>query len=437
VAYLICGLSTIGLVTLFPNLNKIRQHKILFGSLNLFLTIGILTRVESAAAIIALVVVWGMWYLQDVKQFLRIFLYPILLTAIILISIAIQIKTGTDFYLQVEPDIELQFCERKNIQPLAVMKTHRDSVLYITATNIMWSDPKILSAAYLRSLVKPEAFIYSDMGQWKRAFSDMRVIFGRYKSSLFLWLTLAITLYVVSPFKTKKYRLLYFLAFEGSFWIMNAMQTYTAKINDRSFAPYISIFIFLHLILLLGSLKKNESKRGHLLLILFVIFFGVRITELFYEAQLLKLDLIRYQSNFEKIKKIAANRILVINSSSSDYLFLSYVPFQPFDFSFFKKVYLTDGYIIPFLPYYKSYLEKECNCNIYEFPSFWNYLKSIPTDIIVISSPQRIQIIKAYLKEIYQVDLSLTEDVHTPLLSERKSDDRDNMEEMKVYVFKK
>ena len=151
---------------------------------------------------------------------------------------------------------------------------------------------------------------------------------------------------------------------------------------------------------------------------------------------MLQTDLLKYQDNFKKIKKIAANRYLIVNSTSFDYLLLSNIPFHPFDFSAFKKVYITDGYVIPFLPYYKRYLESECKCNIYAFPSFWKYVRTIRKEAVFVSDPNRVKVVKDYLKEMYGYSLALKEDsVH--LIKLRKSDYRDYPDGLKIFQFEK
>jgi hypothetical protein len=315
------------------------------------------------------------------------------------------------------------------------MKTHRDRVLYITAANIMWSDPKTLNPTYLRSLIKPERFIYTDLQQWRRTFSDISVVTHKYSFLILVNLMLAILLLLTTSLVYHRLSLFYFILFESSFWILNIMQTYTAKINDRSFAPYLSLLLFCHVVLLLSAKGNTLLQRSYLLLSAALILLFIQLSHLKTEAITLNSDLQKYQYNFKKIKAIATNKHLALNGSSIDYLCLSNTPFHPFDFSAFKRVYITDGSIIPFLPYYKDYLESECRCDIYAFPSFWNYLHSIRQETIIVSTPERLQIAKDYLREIHHFNLTVTENTNCKLLEARKSENRENPDQLKIYTI--
>ena len=117
------------------------------------------------------------------------------------------------------------------------------------------------------------------------------------------------------------------------------------------------------------------SRKLYPLLGVFTILFVLHVCHLTKEANRMKEDLLSHQQQFQSVKNIAADRYLVTNSSVFYYLFLSNQPFHVFDFTAFRKIYITDSYIVPFLPYYKRYLERDCNCDIYNYPSFWRYLK--------------------------------------------------------------
>ena len=155
------------------------------------------------------------------------------------------------------------------------------------------------------------------------------------------------------------------------------------------------------------------------------------------EAKNLKQDLLVYQSNYEKIKKIAFNKYLVLNSTAADYICLSNIPLHPFDFSAFKKIYVIDGSVIPFIPYYKCYLEKECNCDIYAYPDFYNYLKSIHDDVVIVYNPQRMELVSNYLKEIHHYYLPAKLIDSTSLVKSQKDESRGNFEQLAVYELDK
>ena len=433
VSYMCCGLSLLALIIFFDSRKAIRSRPVIFMLLNLFFTFGTLTRVESATASVSLLVFFGVFYLQNIRQFIRLFIYPILLVGSFIIAISYDIKTSKEFYKQIEPDIEVQYCERENSIPLSSMKTLRDSVLYTAALSMMWSDPRTMTPEYLRSLIRPENLIYTDAYQWGRTYRNISDTVSEHWPIVLLCLLFAFAIYIQYNFSTSKFSLLSWLAFELSFWILITMQTYTFKIVDRSFLPFMSLFILCHIIVLIQHLKPRVSLWLYPISVFGTILFFICIYHIKFESDILKLDLSKYQDNTKAIKKLASNHYLILNSSSCDFLFLSNTPFHPFDFSNYKKVYITDGYNIPFLPYYRRYLEKDCHCDMYDYPSFWNYLRTLHNDVIIVSEARRIDITTNYLQEIHHYTLPVKQDSSVVLNKLEKSDAREDFVDLRVY----
>ena len=437
VAYMCCGISLLGLLVCFKNNFSIKNY---FGKLillNVFFTIGTLTRNESAIASFLLISIFGVFYFQSFKQLFVLFLYPFLLITSLSSLFYVDIKTAVskEFYKQVEPDIEEQFIARGNRAPISHMLSKKDSIIYKAAEDIMWSDPKVLSAKYLRELILPERFMFTDAKQWARVVEGISDIFKKYWYLLALNLFLAIALYFIYDFKKVDVRFVLWIIFELSFFGLIVAQTYVDKLNDRSFIPLLGLFIFCHIFLLFNNTGQFSAKQYYSLAFFVGIIFFIHCYYLKTESDTLNNDLSKYRANYEKIKTLAHNKTLVLNSTSFDYIFLSNKPFSPFDFSVFKKIYITDGYIIPFLPYYKRYLESECNCDIYEFPSFWGYIRSIKQNVVIVSKPYRIHVVKDYLEELYNFKLPLKTENSIQLLEVQKSDSRDNPDDLMIYTL--
>jgi hypothetical protein len=328
----------------------------------------------------------------------------------------------------VEPEIEAQFCERNNVLPLSAMKTNRDSIIYITARDIVWSDSKVITPQYLRSLILKKSNYWLDPIQWHRAWYELLSISYKYWYFV-VWQLFLFTL-ILDKYHNSRDRL-YLIIFSSSFWLLSLFQAYSVKINDRSFAPLFAIFIFCHTLLFL----KNCAVTLRITRITFIFLFVTRLYFLINETQILKQEYNRYYAASTKIRNFAKGKILALNSSSCDYLFLSNRPFYVFDYSAFKRIYITDGFNIPFLPYYKPYLEKECGCKMNEFPSFWQYLKSQNSQVIVISTKSRINILQDYIKELYHIDLMLKMNMSVEFTSQQRSDNREIWNEIKAFSF--
>ncbi len=439
ISYMICGLSLISLIVIYhPSSQTIKSRLGFFIFINIFFLTGALSRIESAVACFLLIFFFALVFSQNnVKQTVQLFFFPFLIIAGISLALTVDISTATseEFYKQVEPDIEEQLIARENKIQLSEINSHRDSIIYSAASDMMWSDPKIISPNYLRSLIEPEKFLFTDIKQWKRVYKNCLEIGLKYWCLIVFTSFLSMMLFFIIDVRKNKLNPVYLIGFALSFWILIVVQTYTDKLNDRSFSPYLTLFIFCHFLLML----KYYSAKKKLWLYPFSFFCFITLVFHLYslkiESTILKKDLIIYQSNFEKIKQIARKRFLVVNSTSFDYLFLSNEPFHLFNFSSFEKIYITDGYIIPFLPYYKRYLEGECNCDIYNFPSFWYYLESIHEEVVIVSAPNRMKTIQQYIFEIYQHQLPLKEINSEWLNKVQKSDTRGYKEELSVYML--
>jgi hypothetical protein len=100
-----------------------------------------------------------------------------------------------------------------------------------------------------------------------------------------------------------------------------------------------------------------------------------------------------------------------------------------------KKSILADGFNIPFLPYYRRYLEKECNCDMADFPSFWDYLRIKNEEVVVVSSLDRMEILTNYMNIVHSYNLPVKEDLSDRLLQLQKSDARGDLTNLKIYTL--
>jgi hypothetical protein len=349
-----------------------------------------------------------------------------------LLGIAYELISTKEFYMQVEPEIEAQFCERNNILPISTMKTKIDSIKWEAAQKIFWSDPKVVTPVFMRSLINKRGLGYFNIDQWLRVKRELLSITFRFWHLGMVCIILTFSILLIKRPKSGK-EFLFFSGFVLSFWILLAIQTYTVKVNDRSFSPLISIFIFSFLVDILQKIPRQNKIFRKFLLLVHLPFFILQMFYLNQASELLKFNFEKYQANVRTIKTIAKNKILVVNSSSVDYLVSSNKPFYPFDFSAFKKIYISDGFNMPFLPYYRSYLEKECECNIEEFPSFWNFLMRNHEKVVIFSSRERIEFLQKYVLTIHSFSIPIDDYEGIILEKNQKSDEKDLPTNLKIY----
>ncbi len=409
VSYMLCGCALIGLMVFHSQSGSIRKNKPGFLLLNLLFIIGTFIRNEAAIACILLLIPFSLFYLLNLKRAFLLLIFPLIIVGGQSLFFALDIKYASDneFYKQVEPDIEEQFIARGNMIPLSQMKTSRDSAIHRMGREMTFSDPKIMTAAKLRTLILPEAPFLTDMRQWNRAYNELKEIFTQYWYLVLIALLLSAALYVQTDFSLSKYILPLWLLFELSFWGLTIIQTYVDKVNERSWLPYIGLFILLHILLIVRNWRKDFALKLYPMVVIIPSLLCIHLYYLTKESRNLATNVERHRKEFAKIEALAGGKILVVNSSAINNILLHKTPFEPFDFKAFKKVYITDSYIIPFLPYYKQYMERECNCSVYEYPAIWNFIKMQEEDVIIVSKTKRLNVIKEYLKVIHQFELPL------------------------------
>lgn len=434
VSYLTAGSALLGLIYFFAPGTRIGSRPVLFVALNLFFTLGALTRMESALAATSLMGLFCLAFYGNLRQTAVLFLYPVLLLGGLMAYMTYDISTATEYYKQIEPEIEAQYVERQNKVPLSEMKTRRDTVMYNMASEIAWVDPKVLTPDYLRSLILPEKFMYTDGKQWKRALTELYAITRMH----WAWTLLALlsgvwAFFVVRPSLTRTHRAWWWVLQVGV-WLSLLLQTYTFKINDRSFLPYMSLFVFCQTVFLLQAWPwQNRSLAVRGLALACILLTGVQLYLFVQNSRELRDQLAAYRSNFDAVKRVAGGKYLVLNSTSFDYIFLSNEPFVPYDYSAFRRIYITDGHVIPFLPYYRRYLESECGCDVEDFPSFWEYLKTVRNDVVILSVPRRMQALQAYMAEIYGYTLRIEEIPGIALQPVSKNDYPEAKADLRVY----
>jgi len=70
---------------------------------------------------------------------------------------------------------------------------------------------------------------------------------------------------------------------------------------------------------------------------------------------------------------------------------------------------------------------------MYDFPVFWNYLRARHEEVVIVSTTERMSVLKEYLKVVYTYDLPVTENENTRLLHLQKSDNRGIYVDLTVY----
>lgn len=245
VTYMVCGTTLLALLYGYRTRGHIRTRPLGFVLLNLFFAMAAFTRIEAAVAVFMLLLCFALCNVKSLGQALRIMAFPALVVVTVSAFLAIDIRLAGDreFYKQVEPDIEEQFIARENRVPLSAMQTRRDSVIYLAALDMMWSDPQVISPARLRSFILPEKLMFTDARQWQRVFTTVGDMYMRF------WYLVGMAVFLGAVFlalrlgRVRGWQRVLGIGFVLSFWVLMLLQTYTDKINERSFMPLLSLYI--------------------------------------------------------------------------------------------------------------------------------------------------------------------------------------------------
>ena len=85
---------------------------------------------------------------------------------------------------------------------------------------------------------------------------------------------------------------------------------------------------------------------------------------------------------------------------------------------------------------YRTYLEKECSCDVSDFANFYQFLSQSPNQVLFLSSPQRMNLIVQYLKLVHQFDLVLEEQPLSGNFSKVFDHERADILDLKLYTFR-
>ena len=409
VAYLMCAASLLSLTLYFRDAAAIRKRPWLFAALNLFFVAGTLTRLEASMAVTLLLLAFAVFYQGNLRATIRVFVFPVAVVLTVFAGILYDIRHTDSFYKQVEPDIETQITMRKNVVPVSAMKTERDSLRYAAAVNMMWSDPKAVDVKFLRSLLTEDSALFADSGQWRRTWFNVRELFLRYAPLLAfnLWLVL---LYLYHTRRSiHPFRRLLWIGFQLAFVGLVLLETYTVKINERAFSPYVSIYTLANLLAVFTAWPAGRRWPAVWLAAVSLVpltaacmLHGKRVSALADERE-------TNRRNRQMLEQVAGQHTLVLNASSFRFFTVSHRPFEPFDFSAFGKVYINEAQVLPTIDAYRAYLAKECRCDMDDFSNFFRYLEHSGQTVYFLSERGRMQLIRDYLRGVRGYTLSLRE----------------------------
>lgn len=407
VAYLLCGASLLSIIILFKSKEDVIKNKRYFIGLNLLFLLGALTRSEPALATSLLFTCFAVVWYKRITHVLIITAPALIITLAIIAGIIIDINVSDDFHKRVEPDIEMQITVRKNLVPLSSMNSLYDSIRYEAATKMLWSDPEIITEEFLRSLIEEPPYTSLNSKQWQRTKDELLHYLSNYRHLLLLNVFMFILISGIQLIRRNFMDAGLTLLYLAGFFIAVTTQTYMIKMKDWSFSPFLSIFTISGLLLLIKIITEKKIQFG----ILTGLLLTACIFHYYYMINRVEIFKNKYAFNktlYDRVYNIAKGETLLINPSSFQSFTSSQRPFTVFDYSEFDKLYFYESQIASLLPGYREFLEKECNCSVWNFSNFYRYLldNNNPKIVYALSTDSRMDLIRRYLETIHDYKIA-------------------------------
>lgn len=403
-AMLLCSLSLLSLYILDE---KNASHRLLrWGAIGCFLW-GMLTRVESTLPVMALILLWHMMCYKNIAATLRKFWPCIVLFAMLLIGLKIDFAYSHDYYKRLEPWAEPALTHQGGLVPLGQMTNAKDSMRHIAASQLIYNDTVQLHETFLRSILA-----YHDKSHSLLSLSSIKNIFetAHYNilaeiekiNPLLIWANfvfMLLLLYLASVHGQLLKASLYIACLAGGLFFIALI-----SINDR-YILLATNFGLLQLstgLLLLVKEKIFSHKRPFTKVIITTLLLLCSAT-LFYEnmqqSKAMQQSQTKKQQYYIELSKKYAQHILVLDINN---IYLLPMPvFTPLQISPIKKILFHDAAHEMHLNHMRSYFQKQCQCNPYNWASVYTYFYQNKDAILFISTPQRIHLKQSFLQKVY------------------------------------
>ena len=337
----------------------------------------------------------------NIYKQLKQFFLPGLACLIFIFAFFYDIQNSEQFYKQIEPELEYELMSRNNIVDGSGMMNEVDSFRYQAVFNGMWGDASTNDADFLRSLVKPNRsnnVTYLFKNALKALEEAMLNCRGVVVFNCVLFLTLLCSfLYVKDP----QYKRL--ILFHLALWILLILKSYKVKMVETALSPILLGISILYLYLLF-ELSSRLTKNSIRLITVFIVGLGIYqlnfITQnrrIFLNEHLEALNIRTFVEERFKGKSI------YLNQESSFIFTFSYRPFEYFDLSSFDRVYYFDQQHLTTLEPYRTFLEKECQCDPNNYYEFFSFVKDGADGNIFLMSEDYKKFLSAYLAKVHNL----------------------------------
>lgn len=367
--------------------------------------LGTLIRPE-IGELMAILIFGYLFWLHGVSKKTIVELFPFLIPALFVFAILAYTKINSgEFYDQFESSMEFQIAS-KNIVGIDKMKTAEDSAKYIALSNGIVNDPSNINIQFVKRVLDTDnANNFFNKDRFIKSVYILSQNIRAYSHIVFACFVLTVYGFIlVCRSRKKTYR---FIAFLLYYTFVVFTITYTMTMEARLFDPlllFFSISVFYFIVRELSQRNTSVFKRSKPIGIILLTY--CIISQWF----ALKATADNYMSNLTinhklltSIRAYGKDKILVPDAYGFMILYFdNYKPFQRGSFDSFKNVFLMDMETFSLKPDYRTFLNKNCNCNSTNLGQFYNYLYENKDDVIFLSCNKRLRLFESYLKTVHK-----------------------------------
>jgi hypothetical protein len=348
-------------------------------------------------------VVWGLLPALPVTLALGYFFY--------------QAETSSDFRWQLEPDVEHELMDRRNLAPLHAQATGADSARqYAVALNWMLGDVEKNNATYVRSLINKPAtwahrylfFMYPSAAQVPGLSFGQRVIGFLQVHCIYFILLLGLLLTAAGSLAgVKRLHMALFVA--GALLLLAS--SFTVNQYNRITQPLMAVTFCWALYLWIGSFSKTTmaavpSQRlwRVVLMACTVLLTGYTLhsnhqtayTENQLEAQI--------ESRLNRVLQNHPQRTWVV--TAANYTAYKTPALQPFTGFGNKSLLLPEIGQYSANPFFLSTIAQLTGCPPTNFECRMQFINNHKSEVIIIANKRRLQLYEYYMQAVYGLNLN-------------------------------
>jgi hypothetical protein len=375
---------------------------------------GLCLRPETAVVVVALASVFSLKFFRFNIIKTTLFISPFLVCIILFLGVySYKISNDNSFYYQIEPDVEYEIMDRKNIVPLSYMNTKKDSAKYLAATKWMLGDFRKVNPDFMKSIInkqsKSDLFgLIFNLNQFitNNLLDNIYILLSRNKQQLFFFITVSVLLFYSVSFKTVVFGwLIYLLGF--SIMIYSLSINYYDRVIQPLFFTISCLFLFfVHLHA--QQVNKPDIKKIYKFIMVLtttlLILFQFRLNLI--TANKLTDAETEVENTLSRIFSEHNNRKYVV--VIGDFVPFNTGTFKPFVGFNDKTLIMTEMGQQSANPSYLKTIATYTGCRGDDFKCRIQFIENNFKQSILITNTRRIELYKIYMKAMYGFDFDLT-----------------------------